>query len=87
MSHHHQALIDKLKEMYPDIDRHRLSLAVDWHPDEDHWIIRLEKGEHALHTHLKAKDAEDCLSGVQCVYLGTQIGQFISNFELLEAGD
>jgi hypothetical protein len=26
------------------------------------------------------KDADECMDGIQCVYLGMQAGQFINNF-------
>ena len=30
---------------------------------------------------VEKKDADECMDGIKCVYLGIQIGQFIKNFE------
>ena len=35
----------------------------------------------SLRPILKKKDADECMDGIKCVYLGIQIGQFIKNFE------
>ena len=42
------------------------------------WIVHLAKGQNELITHVEPQDAEDCLTGKECVYLGHQIGQFIN---------
>jgi hypothetical protein len=70
--------------MYPEITKHGLSLSLSFDKDTDSWVVRLSKGKHNLTTHLEKKDAEACLDGTQCIYLGVQIGQFVENFELKE---
>lgn len=75
-----RALENKLREMYPEIQGHGLDLSLSFDEGKKAWIIGLKKGQHALSTHLDAKDAEDCIDGVKCVYLGVQIGQFVKNF-------
>lgn len=79
-----KVLETKLREMYPEIKKHDLALAVCLDPSKDAWIVQLSRGKHELTTHLEKKDAEACLDGTQCIYLGVQIGQFVKNFE---AGD
>ena len=81
---HHEAgeLASKLREMYPEIQEHALKLDLEFKPDKDYWVVKLAKGDHLLHTLLDRKDADACLDGVQCVYLGVQIGQFVKNFEM-----
>ncbi len=81
MSVDQNALAGKLKEMYPEIKDHALDLGLSFDSAKDAWIVKLSKGQHELTTHLDRKDAEDCLEGVKCVYLGVQIAQFIKNFE------
>jgi hypothetical protein len=76
-----QTLEDKLVEMYPEIHQHRLDIGLNFDSAKNAWLVHLKHGGHELATHLEAKDAEDCLNGVKCVYLGVQIGQFIKNFE------
>ena len=79
--HTSEELIAKLREIHPEIDTHGLDLSVEFDHEKDAWIVDLKKGEHELTTHLERKDADACMEGVQCVYLGVQIGQFIANFE------
>ncbi|MDR3570509.1 MAG: hypothetical protein P4L43_20995 [Syntrophobacteraceae bacterium] len=82
MSVDQTTLESKIREMYPEITQHDLSLSLSFDKGTDAWIVKLAKGEHELATHLEKKDAEACLEGIQCVYLGVQIGQFVKNFEL-----
>jgi len=77
-------LAEKLIEMYPEIREHNLNLDLDYKPEKEYWVIKLEKGDFKLHTFLDKKDAEACLGGLECIYLGVQIGQFVKNFEMLE---
>lgn len=84
MEHTKMELAKKLREMYPEINAHDLNLDLEYKPEKDYWIIKLDKGDFKLHTFLEKKDADACLEGVQCVYLGVQIGQFVENFKILE---
>ncbi len=81
MSADKKTLEGKLREMYREIDKHNLDLALDYDDHKNAWVVKLSKGPHVLTTHLEKKDADDCLDGIECVYLGVQIGQFIQNFE------
>ena len=76
-----EMLDSRLRKMYPEIVKHDLSLSLSFDPGKEAWIIKLVKGKHELTTHLEKKDAEACLEGIQCIYLGVQISQFIENFE------
>ena len=76
-----KALESKLREMYPDIDKYGFGLSLTFNQQKDAWIVKLTHEKHELTTHLERKDAEACLEGVQCVYLGVQVGQFVKNFE------
>lgn len=80
----HKVLEAKLREMYPEIDKHGLNLAACFDDKKDAWIVELSKESHNMRTHLEKKDADACLDGVQCIYLGVQIGQFVKNFESTE---
>ena len=84
MSVDQRALDSKLREMYPEIVKHGLSLSLNFNNEKDAWIVKLAKGKHELTTHLEKKDADACFDGVQCIYLGVQISQFIQNFEAAE---
>ncbi len=75
-------LAAKLREMYPEIKKHNLELDLELKEDKGYWVVKLSKGDHRMHTLLNVKDAEACINGVHCVYLGVQVGQFVSNFEM-----
>ena len=81
MSVNPQALDAKLRELYPEIVEHGLSMSLNFDRGKDAWIVKLTKGKHELTTHLEKKDADACFEGVQCIYLGVQISQFLGNFE------
>jgi hypothetical protein len=75
------AVREKIAEMYPQIDKNQIILSVDFDAAKDAYVVKFKKDKHELTTHLEKKDAEACLRNIECVYLGTQIGQFIKNFE------
>ncbi len=76
------AVKEKIIEMYPEIDKHAIIMSVDFDAAKDAYIVKLKKDKHEMTTHLEKKDAEDCLRNIKCVYLGTQVGQFIKNFQM-----
>ncbi len=75
------ALEDKILQMYPEITDHGISVSLDFSEEKNAYIIKFRKDSHELTTHLEKKDADECMDGTKCVYLGVQIGQFIKNFE------
>lgn len=75
------ALKDKILEMYPEIMKYNISVSLEFNKEKNAYIIKFKKNRHELTTHLEKKDADECMNGVKCVYLGVQIGQFIKNFE------
>ena len=87
MEHQAEELKTKLKEIYPEIGRHNLDLDVEYKPEKEYWVVKLERGDFKLHTFLDKKDADACLEGAQCIYLGVQISEFVSNFKVEEWED
>jgi hypothetical protein len=77
------ALKDKITEMYPEIEKHGISVSLDFDAQKNAYIVRFKKSGHELATHLEKKDADECMNGIKCVYLGVQIAQFIKNFEII----
>jgi hypothetical protein len=75
------ALKDKIMEMYPEIEKHNLSVGLDFDEKKNAYIITFKRDTEVLTTHLEKKDADDCMNGIKCVYLGVQVEQFIKNFE------
>ena len=75
------ALKDKIAEMYPEVKRHGIAVSLDFSQEKNAYIVKFRKGGHELTTHLEKKDADECMNGIKCVYLGIQIGEFKKNFE------
>jgi hypothetical protein len=84
MGYTNVALKDKIMAMYPEVSKNGLSVSLDFDKMKNAYIVKFKKDRHELTTHLEKKDADDCMDGIKCVYLGVQIGQFIKNFEIIE---
>jgi len=83
MGYTNVALKDKIMEMYPDIIKNGISVSLDFDKEKNAYIVKFKKDKHELTTHLEKKDADECMNGTKCVYLGIQVGQFIKNFEII----
>lgn len=77
-------LIEKLRGIYPEIEKHGIETSAEFNHEKNAWVIGFKKDAHELTTHLEKKDADACLEGIQCVYFGVQIAQFVGNFEEAE---
>ena len=84
MGYTNVALEDKIMKMYPDIEKHGISVSLEFNQEKNAYIVKFKKGKHDLTTHLEKKDADECMDGIKCVYLSVQISQFIKNFEEIE---
>lgn len=84
MAYSDEALIAKIREMYPDTEKHGISVSLEFSKEKNAYIVKFRKDEHELKTHLEKKDADECMNNIKCVYLGVQIGQFLKNFEEAE---
>lgn len=81
MTYTHDMIKEKIREMYPEIGEHGLALDLDFNEQKQAYILSFTRGTEALTTHLEKKDADECMNGIKCVYLGVQVAQFIKNFE------
>jgi hypothetical protein len=81
MAHSDEVLLGKIKEIYPEISQHGISVDLDFSQEENAYIIKFRKDHHELTTHLEKKDADDCMNNIKCVYFDFQIGEFLKNFE------
>ena len=79
------ALKDKILEMYPEIDEHRLAVGLAFDEAKDAYVVTFRRGNAELATHIERGDADECMNGIKCVYLGVQVAQFIRNFDEREA--
>jgi hypothetical protein len=75
-----KALADKINNFYPEIAKNNLTMTVKENTSLKSWEVQLAKDGHVLSTYLERQDAEDCLSGKECVYLSHQIKQFLFNY-------
>ena len=71
----------KLFEMYPEIERFGLSVSLEFDDEKDAWVVSFEKGSHKRHAFLDKKDADACMDGNACIYLGILIAQYIKDLE------
>ncbi|MFP4071584.1 MAG: hypothetical protein ACLFTB_06005 [Desulfovibrionales bacterium] len=74
----------RLKEMYPEIGKYDMDMALREDEQTDTWILTLTYGEHSMETHLERQDVEGCLQGKECMHLGVQLGRFVQNYCLRE---
>ncbi len=81
MTYTDSALKDKILEMYPEIKQHNFLVGLDFDARKNAYILTFRRGTEVLTTHLEKKDADECMNGIKCVYLGVQVAQFIKNFE------
>ncbi len=81
MAYTPEELKTKLKEMYPEIGKFGLSLTIIFDNQKDAWIVTFEKGGHQRHAFLDRKDADACMDGTSCIYLGVLISQYIKDLE------
>ena len=81
MGYTNVAIMDKIREMYPDIQKNNISLGLDFNEDKNAYVVKFKKNSHELTTYLDKKDADECMDGIKCVHLGIKIGEFIKNFE------
>ena len=71
----------KLLDLYPEITKYGLSLSLSFDQEKDAWIVSFEKESHKRHAILDKKDADACLDGNVCIYLGMLITQYIKDLE------
>jgi hypothetical protein len=81
MSYSHDELKAKIVDFYPEIEKHQLDTSLTFDKEKKAYVIKIKKGEHALTTFLDKPDADSCMDGNKCVYLGLHIGEFVKNFE------
>lgn len=74
-------LKNKVLEMYPEIWKHNVGVDMTFDEMKNAYLLAFTRGKDALYTHLEKQDADECMNGIKCVYLGVQVAQFIKNFE------
>ena len=67
--------------MYPEIRRHTVGVDITFDDSKNAFLLAFTRGNDVLTTHLERHDADECMSGIKCVYVGVQVSPFIKNFE------
>ena len=75
------ALKNKIREMYPDIQKHHITFGLDYSEEKSAYVAHFKKDSHELITYIEKDDANECMDDVKCVHLGIKFGDFIKNFE------
>jgi hypothetical protein len=81
MSYTKEDLKRKLLEMYPEISTYGLVVGLEFDEGKEAWVVSFSKGEHRRHAFLDKKDADSCIEGNACIYLGILIAQYIKDLE------
>ena len=71
----------KLLEMYPEIKIYGLSVGLEFDEEKNAWVVTFSKGDKTRHAFLDKKDADACIDGNACIYLGVLIAQYIKDLE------
>ncbi len=84
MTYSLDSLKTKIIDFYPEVEKHQLQTSLTFDKDKNAYVIKIQKGEHVLTTFLDKPDADSCIEGKKCVYLGLHIAEFVKNFEIEE---
>lgn len=71
----------RILKIYPAIEQYKVDLDVSFDYDKHTWVAILQKGENELSTYIDPVEAENCIHGRECFYLGLHVGEFIKNFQ------
>lgn len=81
MSYTKEGLKKKLLDMYPEITTYDLSVEIDFDKGRNAWVVTFMKGNKSRHAFLNKGDANACVDGNECIYLGILIAQYIKDLE------
>ena len=76
------AVKEKILELYPDIRRFGIALAVrkDRLVSARHYELTLEKDTRKTHVRLGVEDVRQCMAGVVCALVTTELARFVRQF-------
>jgi hypothetical protein len=84
MKYTNVALKDKIREMYPEIEKHRVNVGLTYSEEKNAYILKFKRGKQELITQIDKSDADDCMNNIRCLHLGIKVDMFVSNFEARE---
>jgi hypothetical protein len=74
-------LLKKLMDMYPEISSYGLEVGLQFDEAKNAWVVTFTKGGSSRHAFLDKGDADACMDGNACIYLGVLIAQYIKDLE------
>jgi len=81
MSYSKEDLQEKLIDMYPEILSYGLKVGLQFDEAKSAWVVTFTKGTSSRHAFLDKRDADACIDGNACIYLGVLIAQYIKDLE------
>ena len=81
MGYTQAALADKLYELYPELQKFNIQLSLEFDEEKDAWLVKFQKGDTRRYAILDKKDADACMDGYVCIYLGVLIDQYINELK------
>jgi hypothetical protein len=81
MSYTKEDLKKKLLEMSPEITTYGLSIELEFDEGKNAWVVVFSRENHSRHAFLDKRDADACIDGNACIYLGVLIAQYIKDLE------
>ena len=84
MKYTNVALKEKIRDMYPDLEKHKVTISRTYNGEKNAYVIKFKRGKQELITYLDKSDADDCMNNIRCLHLGIKVDTFIANFEARE---
>lgn len=81
MGYSQVALEDKILEMYPEIYRNGIHTSIYFDEERNAFVVGFEKGGHRRYAFIDKNDADACMDGYECMYLGVIVNQYIKDLE------
>lgn len=81
MKYTNVALKEKIREMYPEMEKHKVSVSLTFNEEKNVYTLKFKRGKQELVTNIDKSDADDCMNNIKCLHLGIKVAQFVKNFE------
>ncbi|MHB8844773.1 MAG: hypothetical protein ACYC7L_08475 [Nitrospirota bacterium] len=81
MKYTNVALKEKIREMYPEIEKYKVSVSLTFNEEKSVYTLKFKRGKQELVTNIDKSDADDCMNNIKCLHLGIKVSQFVKNFE------
>ncbi len=77
-------LKSKIAEMYPEIEKHGISISLAFSKENNAYIAILTKNSYLLMAPIEKKEADALINGIKCGHLDNLLRQFIKDVEIRE---